>query len=325
MVWNRRLKNVLIAGTAALLLSAPAAAAVLVLNAKATVPGGKVRLQDIAQVQEGDAELRKKIEGVDLGRAPNPGYTRFVSKEIIASRLRTQGIDPASIRFEGAEGALIQVKAAMLNGGELANLGKEYLQAQLSELDGDFVVETERTPEDLLVPVGAGLTSFNIKWHGMPRATGAASLDLEVLVDGERFTTVPLLFNVRRFGEVLMAVHDIDRDEPFHGTNTTVVRTEITHVKGNIAQDTGEMAALVARRAIKAGTVIRMEDGYPPLVVLKGQNVNVIVKKGSLLIRSRGIARQNGAAGDTVQVANPDSGRIFRCRVTGLNQVTVNL
>lgn len=322
MVWNRRL---FITTLAALALSLPALPATVELKTRTTVPGGKVKLADIAQVQEDDATLKGKIEAVDLGQAPNPGYTRYISKEIVASRLRSQGVDPTAIVFTGAEGALITVKSAMISGQELGQLGKEFLKSKLSGLDGDFVVESDRTPSDLLVPVATGITTFNVKWHGVPRALGAVAVDLEVLVDNERFTSVPLNYNIRRFAEVLMAAKDIARDEPFHAANTTVVRTEITKVQGNIAQALDEMAPYVARRVIKAGSVIRAEDGFLPVVVHKDQAVNVTVKKGALLIRSRGVARQNGALGDTVQVLNPDSGRLFRCKVTGPNRVSVHL
>jgi flagella basal body P-ring formation protein FlgA len=322
MLWNRRF---FITTLAALVLSLPAIPATVQLSSKATVPGGKVKLADIAQVQEEDAALKGKIEAVNLGQAPNPGYTRYISKEIIASRLRSQGVDPSAIRFTGAEGALLTVQSAMISGQELTQLGKEFLKSKLSGLEGDFVVESDRTAADLLVPVGAGITTFNVKWHGVPRALGAVVLDLEVLVDDERFTAVPLSFNIRRFAEVLMAVNDIARGETFNAGNTAVVRTEITSVQGNIAQEVKEMAPYVARRDLRAGSVIRAEDGFLPVVVHKDQAVNVTVKKGALLIRSRGVARQNGALGDTVQVANPDSGRIYRCKVTGPNRVAVHL
>ena len=62
-----------------------------------------------------------------------------------------------------------------------------------------------------------------------------------------------------------------------------------------------------------------------PALVVRGRTVAVTVRKGVLLIRGRGVARQNGTLGDTVEVLNPDSKRSFKGVVIGLNQVEVKL
>jgi flagella basal body P-ring formation protein FlgA len=85
------------------------------------------------------------------------------------------------------------------------------------------------------------------------------------------------------------------------------------------------MALYRAKRRIPAGSVIRIEDGLMPDLVVRGRSVAVTVRNGALTLRARGVARQSGALGAMVEVLNPDSKRTFKAVVTGLNQVEVKL
>ncbi|MHC4945806.1 MAG: flagellar basal body P-ring formation chaperone FlgA, partial [Planctomycetota bacterium] len=282
-------------------------------------------LKDVALIKDADEAASAQLGYLSLGMAPSPGYTRYIARETITARLMNQGFEADALEIQGAEGVLVKVESVQISGEELLQWGREFLDGQLADLEGDFVVETDRIPLDLLVPAGRGLASFDVKWHNVPRSRGNVSLDLQVKVDGELYTTVSLRFKVRHFAPVLVATREIQIDERFTNANSMVVRTEITQVKGNLARSHETMASYLCRRKVASGSVIRIESGYLPDLVERGSAVKITVRKGGLSIRSRGVARQAGALGDTVEIMNPDSGRTFRSVVTGLNEVVVNL
>jgi flagella basal body P-ring formation protein FlgA len=75
---------------------------------------------------------------------------------------------------------------------------------------------------------------------------------------------------------------------------------------------------LVARRPLRAGTVIRpgMIGIAKPQIILK-RNQNVIIKfdKFGLVITATGKAMQDGRTGECIKVKNVDSQRIIMARV----------
>ena len=297
----------------------------VVLKSKVEILGNEITLREVADIKGQEEELAKKLRTVSLGRTPRPGYTRYIPSEQIAARLRAEGISPAEVRIEGARGVLIGIKSVMLSGEELLRLGKDFIQSELSTLAGERIIEIARAPADFLAPMGKGLTTYKVGWHNVPKHAGAASVDVRVLVDGSLFTTVPVQYNIRLFETALVATTDIPRGEAFTPSNTKSIRTEITRIQGKIVSSLEEMSLYRAKRRISAGSVIRIEDGLMPDLVVRGSTVAVTVRNGALTLRARGVARQNGALGAMIEVLNPDSKRTFKAAVTGLNQVEVNL
>ncbi len=299
--------------------------ATVTLKPEASVKGCQVYLAEVALIVETDVKLADRLKSVDLGYTPNPGYTRYITREQIQARLRTQGIDMDKVTLGGPSGVLVSTKSVMISGRELTAMGTRFLESRVAGLEGERTIQCPRSPADILVPVGSGLSTFDIKWRMNPGARGPTAVDIKVLVDGHLFTTVPLQFEISVFEKVLMASRKIKSGEPFTGTNTALVRVETTRQHGHPARGIEEMRLLLAKRDIPAGQIVRIEDGLEQILVSRGRPVSVTVKKGALLVKGKGIARQNGHLNDTVVVLNEDSGRAFKAVVTGLNMVEVRL
>lgn len=297
----------------------------MILKSKAQVAGREVQLQDVVLFDDAEKEIPQALKSADLGLAPNPGYTRYIDRERIIASLEKLGYDRDQVKLKGAEGVLVTVKSTVIGGDELFQLGMAFIKSQLAQLDGTRIIEHDRRPADLLVPKGKGLISFDVKWHGGLKSAGIAILDIQVFVDGEIFTTLPVNYTIRCFRNVLIAQEDIPRGMPFTPDNTAIARAEVTRVKGRIAATLREMNFLLAGKAIQAGQVIRTEDGFSPDLVLRGRMVNVTVTKGRLLVKARGMARENGSLHEMVTIQNPESGRTYKAMVIGPNQVQVRL
>ena len=231
---------------AALLIAGPlcgilAAEGTVILKPNVEILGREVLLREVALVKSAGEDLADRLNEITLGKAPNPGYTRYIPREQVAARLLAEGLHPEEVKVEGARGVLIGIKTVMLSGGELMRLGREFLRKELSGLAGERVIEPAHEPSDFLAPMGKGLTTYEVRWHGVPKTAGTASVDARVLVDGSLFTTVPLHFTIRLFDTALVAVEEVPRGGAFTAMNTTVMRTEVTQVQGRVAQSLDEM------------------------------------------------------------------------------------
>ena len=297
----------------------------VVLRDRAEVTGREVRLGDVARVEGGTEKEAAVLRALSLGRAPDPGYTRYITADQVAARLRTVGMEPARVAVRGAEGVLVRVKCLLLSGREVAGAARAFLEQALSKSPGEHRITDDEGPVDLLVPQGRRPPRLRPAWRGAAVTAGTAWVEVAVEVDGTVFARVPVSFTIHAFEDVLVAARDIERGETFDGANTRMERRETTAVRGRSVRDRNELKYLVARRRIPAGSILRKEDGYLPPLVFRGREVVVVVRKGSLTIHARGIARQNGTLGETVEVRNPDSGNTFRGVVAGLGRVEIRL
>jgi flagella basal body P-ring formation protein FlgA len=124
------------------------------------------------------------------------------------------------------------------------------------------------------------------------------------------------------FGEVQVVVpnHDIAR-------GATIAETDLTYatagndVMGGTVVSPSDIIGLQARRVLRAGETLRLEDLKHPVVITKGSTVTMTFEVPGLVLTATGRAMSEGGLGETVTVQNPASYRQISAVVTGPGQV----
>lgn len=96
-------------------------------------------------------------------------------------------------------------------------------------------------------------------------------------------------------------------------------------VSQNIITSSTQLVGMSPRRAVKMGEPLRAADMQAPLVVKKGDLVEVAFISGALTLTARAKALQSGALGDTVDFVNPRSNRTLQGVVEGPNRLRVTM
>ncbi|WP_194393041.1 flagellar basal body P-ring formation chaperone FlgA [Bradyrhizobium sp. CCBAU 51765] len=122
--------------------------------------------------------------------------------------------------------------------------------------------------------------------------------------------------------EVAVLTRDIDRAELLKSSDVSLERRPKAEVTGEPAARDRSIG-MQLRRAMRAGTPLRVADIVKPDFVLRDQAVTIIYQVPGLYLTTRGKAIENGAEGDTVSVLNLHSKRTLTGVVTGRGQVTV--
>jgi len=84
-----------------------------------------------------------------------------------------------------------------------------------------------------------------------------------------------------------------------------------------------EVTGRVARRTIPAGASIRMLWLEAPHDIVRGETVRVEVSSGGAHLEFEARAQGSGSAGETIQILNPESKKLFPARVEGKGRVSV--
>lgn len=79
-----------------------------------------------------------------------------------------------------------------------------------------------------------------------------------------------------------------------------------------------------ATRSFAAGAALCADGFEPRPAVARGESVLVRSVSGAVIVVARGIALQDGAVGQVLQIRNPTSRRTYRAAVTGAREVTVH-
>ncbi len=122
--------------------------------------------------------------------------------------------------------------------------------------------------------------------------------------------------------EVAVLTRDVERTETLKSSDVALERRPRAEVMGEPALR-DRAIGMQMRRAMRAGTPIRVADIAKPEFVSRDQSVTVIYQVPGIYLTTRGKAIEAGAEGDTVSVLNLQTKRTLTGVVTGRGQVTV--
>jgi flagella basal body P-ring formation protein FlgA len=253
------------------------------------------------QVVAGD--LAKEFRGwsavppdTPLGLAPAPGVQRVFRAPELRRLAERFGLVPAPdhevcvtrpVSVSTAERVLAAMQGALP-------------AAHIKLLD----FSRQPAPEgDLVFPVsGLRQTSGGGYWTGYVTYGGKHHFMLWARVE------------VRMAAVRVIAVRDIKPGDALEATQFRIeTRDEIPNT--GYAGAVEEVAGMVSRRAIAAGTALRKEWLEAAKVVMRGETVEVEAVQGGAHLKLEGIAEGSGAPGDIIPIQNPISKQRFMARV----------
>ena len=302
--------------------AAPAAAhATIQLLALARVHAPQIELGEVAQISCQDALLRERLEQIDLGRAPWPGYRRSLEKAWITDSLAQAQVQPGEVKVDGADTVSVETLSTVVPGERLVSLAQDHILENMPWSQDEVNLEFTRFPRSITVPEGKDL-DFTVTCVTPNSAyIGNVQLSIGIKVDNKVYKTVPATIKVRVFKDVLISTGRIKRHQPLEGS-VEVQRREITYLSGTPVTDMDAAASLRARMSIAGNTIIRenMLEEIP--AVLKGDEVRVVYDNNGLKIETKAVARENGRVGDSIKVLNTDSNKVLYVTVLDASGTT---
>jgi flagellar basal body P-ring formation protein FlgA len=123
---------------------------------------------------------------------------------------------------------------------------------------------------------------------------------------------------------VVVPAHDIAR-----GTTLSEADLVFATVNGDVMNGTvtakGDLVGMQARRMLRTGETVRLEDVRRPVLVGKGSTVTMMFEAPGIVLTASGKALSEGGLGETVTVQNPASFRQISAVVTGPGQVRAQM
>jgi flagella basal body P-ring formation protein FlgA len=124
------------------------------------------------------------------------------------------------------------------------------------------------------------------------------------------------------FGGVRVVVpsHDIARGALIGETDITYA-TAPGEVMTSVVTAMPDIVGMQARRTLRSGETVRLEDVRRPILVPKGSTVTMIFEAPGIVLTATGRAMSEGGMGENVTIQNPASYRQITGVVVGSGQV----
>lgn len=177
-------------------------------------------------------------------------------------------------------------------------------------------------PADPVVIPG-GTVELHIIPNPAEEGLGRRVFHVEAVANGKARKTIQVVADVAAMIDAVMATRFLKADELIEAGDLKTVGMRVHQVNHPFITDQGEIIGKSASRPLPPDTPLRAAFVKLPVVIKKGDRVLIEARRGGLSIRAYGVTKSSGQIGQTVMVANLDSGRELRAKVIAPNLVQV--
>lgn len=190
---------------------------------------------------------------------------------------------------------------------------EEFIRQSYSDSPEEVVVEFRNLPA---VPIVLSDTpSLRVVPGARLFPRGALTLPVEIIVGGKVVHRLAVSVNVRTYGEVLVATAQIAKHALLLESDFRRQRVETTHAPADRLAHDDDLTGMRAARIIAAGSILCRSMLEPKPAILRDQLINLEVRSGSVFIAAPAIAREDGYAGNMVEVQRVHSRERLKARV----------
>ncbi len=280
---------------------------------EALVEGPMLTLGDVAEVQGGPTTAA--LEDIVLFPSPGAGEKRCYQRQTLKAYICEGLAGTENIAWSGAATICIRRAGSRLIEPETI---QEWIDAALQDAVGHLDAEQIRfelrtAPKPMSLPQGK--LSREIVFSD-PDILESRQVSVRFRVNGQIKETLTLAGRVTASAPVIVTAQKLRR-------GTVLERDHLLLKKRNMAElqdpclDVDSALGKRLKRTVPMNTVLRSHDLERPVVIKRRQLVTMLLEKGVLRIRAKGVAVSDGRIGDQILVRNMRSQQEVPCTVIG--------
>lgn len=223
-----------------------------------------------------------------------------------------------------------QAHAAAVNGqrqtvvepGQVRQYLEDYLDQQRTRMPHtNLRFRHLRLPKAFSVPVGRLTCDIT---PSDPRLLSSSRFSLIFRVNGKAVKNIAVSATLEALAQVAITTGDLRRGLILTEEHIELAERDLNRLRAPCF-DSAELLGKRLKRSLRKGDIFeRSAVAFPP-VIKRGEIVTITAQKGALTVTAKGMAQQNGDAGDMIRVRNISSQKDLICKVAGPVAVTVEL
>lgn len=294
-----------------------AQAITIVVAPESIINGQYITLGDIADISGSDTDRITALRQIRLGFSPSPGRSFVFSQEILGVRLSAAKVDLTGIIWHVPPQFKVTASSQLLRGQTITAEAEQYLRTRLT--GADVVITPITQLEDVFIPPGA--VTYNLELPYGVKYNSPTTVSIGIQVAGQTFTVVHLRFDIKRFEQVAVTTRALAARELITEDNVSFERRDVGRMPPGYFTDFNKILGLAVKRQLAPGTAITDSMLEKPILIQRGNTVNIVARIGGIEVSTPGIALQNGSENQFIRVKNVNSKKIITGRV--VNETTV--
>ena len=305
-----------------LIPAVPAAEIAITLRPEAEVLGADIRLGEVAEIACAETELRRRLEGLVIGKAPLPGRSRPITADYVRLRLRQLDIGVDRMALGGAERIEVSMPGVAVSEEQVRQIVTGFLKTSGIWGDAEVKVAELTISADRTLPKGRA--TYRVLPPRHMRSLGTVPLSVVFDVDGRFQKTIRATARVEALAPVVVAARPIGRLKPISTDDLKMEKMNLAELPTGVMTDADDIIGKRARRNIHAGDILRPDLIEMPPLVKRGDMVVIVAESEGIKVTATGEVKSDGLRGEQVKVVNLDSNKRFSARVVDKKTVMVD-
>jgi flagella basal body P-ring formation protein FlgA len=209
-----------------------------------------------------------------------------------------------------------------VSGEQIAAAGEDYLRAQ-APAGAELTVTCITNCHPVAVPEGK--VTFKVAPYGATASPSLVRVGVGVLVNGKPVRTCLVNYRLQRFEEILVTARDLPRLAVLSEADIKSEKRDVLALKGEPFKTAGDLVGRRITNHLSAGSALTDKLTEPAPLVKKNQAVIVTACAAGVQITASGVALEEGALGQAVQVRSDFSKAPFSAVVVGAAAVELRL
>lgn len=175
--------------------------------------------------------------------------------------------------------------------------------------------------DPMKVPVGN--LDLKVVPSGLEEGLGRRTFHVQINTKGKLWQTIDAVADVSASIDAVVPTRVIQIDSVIEAEDVIVHRIKLTDLDHQLLTDVKDAIGKSAARPLQTNNPIRLGMVKKPYAVRKGDRVSIEARHGGLSIQTAGVTKSSGELGQSITVANVDSGKELRAKIVGPGAVRV--
>jgi len=171
--------------------------------------------------------------------------------------------------------------------------------------------------------VPSGAIGLRVSPNGLEEGLGRRTFHVQINMNGKPWQTINAIADVSASIDAVVPTRVLPIDTVLEAEDVAVRRIKLTDLDHQFVVDVKDVIGKSAARPLQTNNPIRLGMVKKPYAVRKGDRVSIEARRGGLSIQAVGMTKSSGEIGQTVTVANADSGKELRAKIIGPGAVRV--
>lgn len=285
------------------------------------IESSTIFLRDIADITGGNPSLIKKIESIEIGRAPLPGKSRQIDRGYLNIRLKQNNIDLSQVNFEGNDRIEVKRSFVEIDKERIKDIVLDYIYKNNPWEKERLTVRTVNVKDNVIL--SKGKMSYRVINQKGKDFLGTLLLSVIFEVNGEEQKKIFVTADIDVLTEVVVANRPIKRRKLITENDVRLQEMDLADLSSNTIMNLEEVLGKRTKREISPNLVLRTDlIEFPPLIK-RGDVVLMIAESDCIRITSIGKAQEEGLRGERIKVENLNSRKQIYAEIIDHNTVKV--